>query len=475
MLFNSFAFLGFLPLFTLAYWSTHGRARLWVCLIASYVFYAWWDARFLLLVLASTVLDYVLGIAIDARAEPAARHRLMTLSVVANLGFLGFFKYSNFLLDSGAALLAGLGFRFATAPLHIILPVGISFYVFKTMSYTIDVYRGEQGAERDLLRFATFVAFFPELVAGPIVRASRLLPQLRHDHRFDGERLLSGLQLILTGYVLKVVIADSLAPLVDQCFGQPAAHNALSLLIGVYFYAFQIYCDFSGYSAIAIGVARTLGFDFGINFDRPYFSRSFSEFWTRWHISLSSWLRDYLYISLGGNRGGRWPTCRNLMLTMLLGGLWHGANWTFVMWGGLHGCYLVVQRLVGGPADHLIRRCRVPSALWNAFLVLLVFHLTCLGWILFRSKSLDVALEIIRRIAVEGSWSFDGVRHKFLIVKGGLLIAGFVAAEGLSFVAPAWPRPSQRPVVRLVFAAACLWCIALLGTFSGNNFIYFQF
>jgi D-alanyl-lipoteichoic acid acyltransferase DltB (MBOAT superfamily) len=307
-------------------------------------------------------------------------------------------------------------------------------------------------------------------VAGPIVRASRLLPQLTRDHHFDYERALSGLTLICAGYVRKVVVADSLAPLVDVRFAHPEAHSALSLLIGVYFYAFQIYCDFSGYSSIAIGIARILGFDFGINFDRPYFSRGFSEFWTRWHISLSSWLRDYLYIPLGGNRGGTLFTFRNLMITMLLGGLWHGARWTFVAWGGLHGLYLVGQRLIGPAYQRVVKALRVPRAASNAFLILLVFHLTCFAWVFFRAQSFGNAWQILTSIASMRDLSFASVDNKILVLKGAMLIAGLLLVEIVTL------RPREiSPARRLAFAASCIWILLLFGSFSGNTFIYFQF
>jgi alginate O-acetyltransferase complex protein AlgI len=470
MLFNSFAFLVFLPLFLIGYWSTRGRARLWVMFLASLVFYGWWDWRFLFLLLFSAIVDYSIGLLLENEREETARHRLIVLSVAVNLGLLGFFKYCNFFIDSAQRVSESLGLHAAGTTLRIVLPVGISFYVFKTMSYTIDVYRRTQPAERDLLKFATFVVFFPELVAGPIVRASRLLPQLSRDQRFDYERALSGLTLILSGYVRKIVVADSLAPLVDVRFAHPEAHSALSLLIGVYFYAFQIYCDFSGYSSIAIGLARILGFDFGINFDRPYFSRGFSEFWTRWHISLSSWLRDYLYIPLGGNRGGPLRTFRNLMLTMLLGGLWHGARWTFVAWGGLHGLYLVGQRLIAPAYQRAVQRLRVPRALSNAFLVLLVFHLTCFAWVFFRAQSFRNAWQILTNIAAMRDTSFASVDNKILVLKGAVLIAGLLVAEGYT-----WRGREVTPVRRLAFAASCVWILLLFGSFSGNTFIYFQF
>src|SRR5437588_3228501 len=390
MLFNSLAFLIFIPLFMLAYWPTRGRARLWVMLLGSLVFYAWWDWRFIFLLLFSALVDYSLGILLENERDDGLRRRLIVISVCVNLGLLGFFKYFNFFVQSFSP-------RGTLDVMKIVLPVGISFYVFKTMSYTIDVYRRTQSAERDLLRFTTFVVFFPELVAGPIVRASRLLPQLKGDHPFSYQRMVDGLTLIASGYVRKVAIADSIAPLVDVRFAHPEAHNSWSLLMGVYLYAIQIYCDFSGYSSIAIGLARILGFDFGINFDRPYFSRSFREFWSRWHISLSSWLRDYLYLSLGGNRGGKWRTYRNLMITMLLGGLWHGASWTFVFWGALHGMYLVVERAFG--ARHPERSEGSPArrslaALGMTVRVLLVFNLTCFAWVFFRARSFSNAWQM---------------------------------------------------------------------------------
>jgi alginate O-acetyltransferase complex protein AlgI len=452
MLFNSIAFLIFIPLFMAAYWPARGRARLWVMLAGSLIFYAWWDWRFVFLLLFSALVDYSLGILLENERDERMRHRLIVISVTVNLGLLGFFKYFNFFARSFAP-------HETRDILKIVLPVGISFYVFKTMSYTIDVYRRTQAAERDLLKFTTFVVFFPELVAGPIVRASRLLPQLARDHRFSYERMVSGLTLIASGYVRKVAIADSIAPLVDVRFAHPEVHSAGSLLIGIYLYAFQIYCDFSGYSSIAIGLARVLGFDFGVNFDRPYFSRSFSEFWTRWHISLSSWLRDYLYISLGGNRHGKWRMYRNLMITMLLGGLWHGASWTFVFWGWLHGMYLVVERVV---------RIRLP----NVVRLFLVFNLTCFAWVFFRAHSFSNAWEVLTGIAsMRGSLA--DIDNRWRIVKCMVMIAVLLGFEAASFI----PRERREfaPAMRLAFVAACVWVVLIFGTFSGNNFIYFQF
>jgi alginate O-acetyltransferase complex protein AlgI len=450
MLFNSLAFLTFIPLFMLAYWPARGRVRLWVMLAGSLIFYAWWDWRFCFLLLFSALVDYSLGILLENERDDAMRRRLIVISVAVNLGLLGFFKYFNFFVRSFTP-------HETRDIIKVVLPVGISFYVFKTMSYTIDVYRRTQTAERNLLRFTTFVVFFPELVAGPIVRASRLLPQLARDHRFSYERMVAGLTMIASGYVRKVAIADTIAPLVDVRFAHPEAHNSWSLLLGVYLYAFQIYCDFSGYSSIAIGLARILGFDFGVNFDRPYFSRSFSEFWSRWHISLSSWLRDYLYISLGGNRGGTWRTYRNLMITMLLGGLWHGASWTFVFWGALHGAYLVTERAI---------KIRLPALLR----ILLVFHLTCFAWVFFRAHSFSNAWQMLTGIASMHGNPFD-MDNRGRIAKCMVMIAVLVGFEAASFL----PKREVTPAMRLAFVAACVWVVLIFGTFSGNNFIYFQF
>ncbi|MGE0323043.1 MAG: MBOAT family protein [Polyangiaceae bacterium] len=336
MLFNSLAFLAFFAAFLLPFFFTRGKARLVVCLVASYVFYGWWDWRFTGLLAFSTIVDFQVGKYLHATTDQAKRRRWLLVSLVVNLGLLGVFKYLNFFIDSAVEVSTALGLHASKKHLSLILPVGISFYTFQTLSYTLDIYRKQLEPEPSFVRFAAYVAFFPQLVAGPIVRAAEFLPQLRKDPRFDANRFESGMSLIAWGFVKKVVVADSLASVVDHRFRVPEAHDALSLGLGVFCYAFQIYADFSGYSDIAIGTARLLGYDFPENFRRPYFSTSFREFWRRWHITLSTWLRDYLYIPLGGNRTPGYRTYRNLMLTMLLGGLWHGANWTFVVWGGLH-------------------------------------------------------------------------------------------------------------------------------------------
>jgi alginate O-acetyltransferase complex protein AlgI len=473
MLFNSFAFLIFLPVFVLIYFNTKGSVRLGLCLVGSYIFYGWWDWRFLILIAGSTVMDWSIALWLDRLQDPQARRRLMFASVVVNLGVLAIFKYFNFFIDSlsqGSALI-GLGLDFPLA--NILLPVGISFYTFQSMSYTIDVYRGEIPVEKSLLRFATFVAFFPQLVAGPIVRAADLLPQLRKDHPLDAERFISGMHLMLWGFFKKIVVADSLAAIVESRFELPGAHSSASLAVGLFFYAMQIYCDFSGYSDIAIGCARLLGFDFLENFRRPYFSRSFSEFWTRWHISLSSWLRDYLYIPLGGNRGGTLFTYRNLMITMLLGGLWHGANWTFVLWGALHGTYLIIQRLASPGYNRIIEMLHVPRIVNNAVLTLLVFSATCFAWVFFRAPNFEVAIDYLQGLA--GGNGARGMPQMFQVVKGFGVIAILLSADAIMETGIHVRSAPAAQRLRLATSVAVLILLALFGTFGSAQFIYFQF
>ena len=492
MLFNSLAFLVFLPTFLLGFALLRGRIRTAWILAGSYVFYGWWDARFLALILLSTLVDYTVGRKLGDEEDPTLRRRWVTLSVVTNLGILGFFKYAGFFSESFVALARSVGFEPGAFTLDIVLPVGVSFYTFQTMSYTLDLYRERIEVERSLLRFATFVAFFPQLVAGPIVRASHLLPQLRRGPRWSAEDLTIGVGLILLGFAKKVAVADSLAPVVDRVFAEPGVLGGPMLLVGVVFYAFQIYCDFSGYSDIAIGLGRIMGFHLPWNFDRPYFARSFSEFWTRWHITLSKWLRDYLYIPLGGSRSGRARTLRNLMITMLLGGLWHGAAWTFVFWGALHGGYLVLQRgvarwwevgttagrigssTVGGPAR------TGPEGSGNArngFLraameMGVVFSLTCFAWVFFRAPDFATAWQVLAGI---GSWAPGSVILRAEVAKGALLVAGLVGLEAMSFRISFGRLMIRSLPTRVAAYAALLWLIAVAGTFDGGQFIYFQF
>jgi alginate O-acetyltransferase complex protein AlgI len=475
MIFNGLPFLVFFPLFLAAYYATRNRHRLWVCLTGSYVFYGWWDWRFLGLILLSTFIDYMVGLKLEETGDSRLRKGLLVTSISANLGFLAFFKYFNFFAESLGTAAASVGLPLSGTTLDIVLPVGISFYTFQSMSYSIDLYRRSIPVERCLLRFAVFVAFFPQLVAGPIVRASTMIPQLKRDHPFNWDRVTSGFGLALWGLFKKVVVADNLALVVDAHFAAPTAYSSLSLSIAVFFYAFQIYCDFSGYSDIAIGVARMLGFDFSMNFRTPYFSRNFSEFWRRWHISLSRWLRDYLYISLGGNRQGTAKTYRNLILTMLLGGLWHGASWTFVVWGALHGFYLVVHRLGGEYFRMITHTLRVRGIAYSGVCMAITFFFTCLAWIFFRAQTCDDAFTVIERIAALDGLAFNSIRSKFRVFRGFLVIGLLLVLETASLRKSCQEHLNVPSRMRTLAWCACLWSIAWMGSFDGNQFIYFQF
>ncbi|MEZ5942849.1 MAG: MBOAT family protein [Planctomycetaceae bacterium] len=370
-------------------------------LVASYFFYGCWDWRFLGLIVLSTLIDYSVALGI-AKAEADSRKRwLLFISMAANLGILAFFKYFGFFSHELGELLGAVGVPSMIPTLNIVLPVGISFYTFQTMSYTIDVYRGDCKATDNLLDFAVYVAFFPQLVAGPIERASKLLPQMLTDRKPTAVDFRDGLFLVISGMFRKVVIADNMAPLVNTIFAQDI--NTLSgwdVMLGTYAFAFQIYGDFSGYSAIARGISRWLGFDLMTNFHMPYFAVSPSDFWRRWHISLSQWLRDYLYIPLGGNRHGTLFTYRNLLLTMLLGGLWHGANWTFIVWGAIHGLLLCGYRLLGDERPEKENR---PTFIQRIPQMVLMFHFVCFAWLFFRAESVTQAFGLLGQLSVWGA------------------------------------------------------------------------
>lgn len=475
MIFNSLTFLAFIAIFLPIYFLLKGKARLFWSLLGSYIFYGWWDWRFLGLIFLSTLVDYWLGIKIEQENEDKRRYRMMVFSCTLNLAFLGFFKYFDFFITSFAEMLTSLGLKANVHTLGIILPVGISFYTFQSMSYTIDVYRRHLAPEHNFLRYATFVAFWPQLVAGPIVRASDFLPQFQKDHAFDWDRVITGTGRVLWGFFKKCAVADSLAPFVDQVFQEPNGFPPINLFIGIIFYSFQIYCDFSGYSDIAIGFARILGFDFNENFKTPYFSQNFSEFWQRWHISLSSWLRDYLYIPLGGNRGGKMATYKNNMLTMLLGGLWHGANWTFVFWGFLHGMYLIGQRALGKPFGVLMNGLHFPKPLKMGVNILLTYCFTCLAWIFFRSPDFTTATDVIAGIGNLSGYSLVSMMNKFWVLKGFLLIGILLTVEITNFRMNWNGLAHKSENFRIVAYAVLLLLIAFFGSFGSGAFIYFQF
>ena len=411
MAFNSFVFAVFLPCVLVLYWILGRRWQNRMLLVASYLFYGWWDWRFLSLLAISTVVDYTAGLRIARehnRTDPHAHRRKrlwLMASMFTNLGLLGFFKYFNFFAESLVTALQGAGISIHTATLNVILPVGISFYTFQTMSYTIDIYRGKMEATRHFLDFALFVSFFPQLVAGPIERATVLLPQMLNKRHFDRAQFMDGLHLIFWGLFKKVYVADNLAPCVDRVFAASAA-STWEVLGGMYAFAFQIYCDFSGYSDVARGCAKCMGFELRLNFDHPYIATNPREFWQRWHISLSTWLRDYLYIPLGGNRGSSAKTYRNLALTMLLGGLWHGAAWKFVLWGAYQGVLLIVHRLIevflprnwsagASQTDKKPRGTGLIPPPGNLAARFVMFHLVCIGWLFFRAHSVTQAGQML--------------------------------------------------------------------------------
>lgn len=465
MLFNSPAFAVFLPVMLLVYWGLRGRARMAALLAGSYFFYSVWDWRFTGLLMLTTVVDYGCGLLLNRATDPGRRKRIVIVSVIVNLGILGAFKYFNFFRDSTVALLGVLGIDVSPPLLNVVLPMGISFYTFQSLSYTIDVYRG-LPVERSLLRFATFITCFPQLVAGPIMRASDLLPQLAEEKRLADADFSMGMFRIFRGLFKKMVVADSLAIYVDMVFADPGDFSGISCWIGLYAYAFQIYMDFSGYCDVAVGAGAMLGLRMSENFNLPYLAASPAELWHRWHITLSTWLRDYLYIPLGGSRGGTRRTMRNLFLTMALGGLWHGAAWTFVAWGVYHGLLLAGQRLLCGgrkPADAASDPLPI-----RALKVLGMFHLTCLGWLLFRAQNWATVQLYFTRLLDFSSQEIRGKR-----------IALIVLACAVAHFWPAMRTLGERFVrlpalVQGSLAGVCMWMLILLNP-GVKAFIYFQF
>ncbi len=469
MLFNSFVFLVFFAGFynTYLHCMRWRRAQNALLLAGSYLFYGWWDWRFLGLLLLSTVIDFSVAQALSRSSEAGRRKLLVGLSVASNLSILGFFKYFNFFADTLVTTLAGVGLQLDAVTLEVILPVGISFYTFQTLSYTIDVYRRRMEATDSLLDFAVFVAFFPQLVAGPIERAQRFLPQVAAPRVITARNIDEGVFLLIWGLFKKMVIADNAAIIANEVFNNYQEHSGLILLVGALAFTLQIYCDFSGYSDIARGLSKLMGFELMVNFKLPYFARTPSEFWLRWHVSLSSWLRDYLYISLGGNRGTPWLTYRNLCLTMLLGGLWHGAAWNFVAWGAFHGAILVVYRALG------VTHQRVAQMPWIANLAAwgVMFGLTVFGWILFRARSLDQITHFVTQMGLEVSDQCATLAWDLAVFWAPLLVVQFwqLHRNDLLII------PKMPLVVRSVTYALLICGLMVFGAGESQEFIYFQF
>ncbi len=479
MIFSSVEFLVFFALVLTVHWAVlslfplafREKARHYFLLAASFYFYMSWNAKFIILILISTFIDYLAAVYIQKTSGNARRRIALIVSLSCNLGLLGYFKYANFFLDNVNAALAGLGqpTQFAV---NVILPVGVSFFTFQSMSYTIDVYRRKIDAIHSFADFSLYVAFFPQLVAGPIVRAVDFLPQLKVVHYLRDVNVRRGINLFLVGLVKKCLVSDWLSIPADAVFNDPSGFTSTAVWVGVISYALQIYCDFSGYSDMAIGAAALLGYQLPENFNMPYLAANITDFWRRWHISLSTWLRDYLYIPLGGNRGSRLFTHRNLMLTMLLGGLWHGANWTFVVWGGMHGFALIVHkefvRLVPQPTT-------IPArALRTAIGIPITFLYVCVAWVFFRAQDFSTAAIMVRKMV---QWDAAGVNAtpSYFYVLVALVVVSHIV--GVVW----WSRLEDRerptifwPLHSLVYAAV-IFLVILFAPHEAQPFIYFQF
>jgi len=476
MLFNSVDFAIFLPLVFLLYWAGFYRkaesrsAFLW---IVSYVFYGWWDWRFLLLIALSSGLDFHIAQRISRTQEEKYRRAWLWLSIGFNIGVLAFFKYANFFIDSFVSAFTLFGADLSPWSLQLILPVGISFYTFQTLSYTIDVYRNKIEVTDHWLPFFAYVSFFPQLVAGPIERAASLLPQFSTVKYFDAALIRSGLHLMLWGFFKKLVVADNCGYWVDVIFAEPAAHSSLVLLLGIVLFAFQIYGDFSGYSDIAIGVGRLFGFQLRRNFAYPYFSRNVAEFWRRWHISLSSWFRDYLYIPLGGSRGGRSQQIRNVLLIFLISGFWHGANWTFIIWGLIHALLFLPLILRGRNRSYLsiIAKGRLLPNISEGLAMLYTFVLVGLAWVFFRADSLDTAFIYFKYLFSLSHFGLVvGMFFPLLAIAVLLVVEWFSREEEIIFL-----FLTKRTWLRWGAYWAIGLAILLFSPSEPSVFIYFQF
>ncbi len=472
MLFNSLDFLFFFALLVPAYYALGRfsfRAQNILLLFGSYYFYAYWDVRFLSLIVLSTVVDYVVGLRMHASDDDLTRKRLLLVSVCLNLGLLGVFKYLGFFVDSFVDMATAIGFEAHRPTLGILLPVGISFYTFQTMSYTIDIYRRRLEPTRDFANFALFVAFFPQLVAGPIERARALLPQLEKPRTYSAHQLQEGLHLVVWGMFKKVFVADQVAKIVNPVFSGEVAASGIDLYIVLIAFAMQIYGDFSGYTDIARGVAKVLGIDLMLNFNLPYVAKNPSEFWERWHISLSSWLREYLYFSLGGNRRGVFRTYRNLLLTMLLGGLWHGAAWNFVIWGAFHGGILMIwhriQQQIG--RDHQWTPIQAGVAIFT------MFQLTLLGWLFFRANSASQIAEFGLLLATDWRLTANTATWASFLLYHCWFLWGVQAFQWRSGKLD-WIR-ERNAFVQTAFYLYCALGIAQFFGGPAAEFLYFQF
>lgn len=482
MLFNSIEFTIFLPIVFFLYWfATNQNLKLQNILLVtvSYVFYGWWDWRFLSLILFSTIVDYTVGCGLDKQENQNKRRVLLWSSILVNLGFLGVFKYYNFFLDNFITAFSFFGTKLSVTSLNIILPVGISFYTFQTLSYSIDVYKQKLEPTKDFIAFSAFVSFFPQLVAGPIERATNLLPQFYRKRIFDYSKAVDGMRQILWGLFKKIVIADNCAEYANAIFNNHGIYSGSTLALGAIFFTFQIYCDFSGYSDIAIGTSRLFGFNLMQNFNFPYFSRDIAEFWRRWHISLSTWFRDYLYIPLGGSRGGTWMKVRNTFAIFIVSGFWHGANWTFIVWGALNAVYFLPLLLTKQNRNNLniVAKGSIFPSFKEFLLILSTFILTVFSWIFFRAKNLEHAISYISGIISPSFFTipyFSKIREAMItiFIIGIFVLIEWKGREGqyaIAHLGRTW-----KPLFRYVMYYAIIVAIFY---FAGKqqDFIYFQF
>ncbi len=471
MLFNSLQFLIFFPLVCIVYFILRSnKSRIPFLLIASYYFYMNWNPAYAILILTSTLLTYLCGIFVEINNSEKHKKKLfLTISLIINFSILFIFKYFNFINESVFSIMEYVGIRWSVPNLDVLLPVGISFYTFQAVGYSIDVYRGTIKAEKNFITYALFVSFFPQLVAGPIERAKNLLPQFYEEHKFDYNNVVEGLKLMLWGFFMKICVADTLCEYVNAVFNNVEHHNGASLILATIFFTFQIYCDFGGYSNIAIGAARVMGFRLMENFHYPYFSLNIKEFWRRWHISLSSWFMDYVYIPLGGNRVKYPRHLLNLMITFIVSGIWHGANWTFVLWGALHGCYQVI----GNIFRKYIYTPKYTTVISKVFSTLLCFVLVAFAWIFFRANNVNDAFLIIEKIFTQQGQVFVDV-PSFVYGFAGLFIL-IIKDFKDNFNIDIHFMHSKYAVIRYISVVALITYIILFGTFSSGQFIYFQF
>lgn len=487
MLFNSIDFAIFLPIVFILYWFfTNSNLKLqnFLIVVSSYLFYGWWDWKFLSLILFSTVIDYLVGIGLSKYENQTKRKVLLWVSILINLGFLGFFKYYNFFVGSFVTAFSFFGSEINVSTLDIILPVGISFYTFQTLSYSIDIYKRNLNATKDFIAFSAFVCFFPQLVAGPIERATHLLPQFYKKRVFDYGKAVDGLRQILWGLFKKIVIADSCAEYANLIFNNYADYSGSTLVLGAFFFTIQIYGDFSGYSDIAIGTSRLFGFDLMRNFNVPYFSRDIAEFWRRWHISLSTWFRDYLYIPLGGSRGGIWKKIRNTFIIFIVSGFWHGANWTFIAWGALNAIYFMPLLLRHNNRNHIdiIAQGRIFPKFKEFLSMIITFGLTVFSWIFFRSPNISSAFDYIHHMlaGLTYKWGYNqtydfinkNIDNRLFIILLIFLIFEWIGREEqhtLYRIGASWYRP-----IRYVLYYGII-VLVLLYSGKEQQFIYFQF